>query len=259
MTEPFEPVFTGFYRTRGQRSRRRFTEGAHYEHFFPARHTIDNGTSSWYNLFYELYNPLHPPLRDGIPYEDLSTVFYNVKEWRFTGSVAGYGFNFTVPAGCIGDYTDDFPPETSDPPNDGLRGIYCARFSNVGWTGTETTSDVGYAGVGIGCTISNTPPTNTTPAEVLSPSSTNPFTFIPFLDIKLRHTYSDDENPGSNFDREIRAVPNSTPEPTEDANVTFLGIPLHTHPAVDGAPADYSLDITAEAYWTAADEWVRQW
>ena len=259
MSEPFEPVFSGFYHTRGQRSQRRFSL-PHLEYFFPARHTIDNGTSGWGNLHTNIYNPVHPPLRDGIPYEDLITCFYNVKTWRFAGEVGGFTFDYTVPAGCLGTYDDDVDPVVSDRPNEEKRGIYCAQFSYDGRTVTDTTEETGSVSVGIGTGSASSPVGSQTPQEVINPSATNPYIFVPYLDIEMTHAFYDDNDAEAYFSRTIKATPQATTAPAEDINITFLGLSLHTHPLdAEGPPTSYSLAITADAYWSSTDPWVTSW
>jgi hypothetical protein len=251
MSEPFEPVFSGFHHTRGQRT---FSGGN--SALFPANHTAN---VSWAAMFLDPYNPLHPPLRSGIPYEDLITVLYNVKEWRFSGTIGSNSFNGTVPAGCCGDYDLNDPAIITTEPNGGDRGIYAVRFNYYARTETATTDDVCSVSVGIGAsTVTGTAPTGV--KETISPSSaTNPYTFIPYIEILMSHGFTDDDTPANNFNRIINAKPNTTPVPVEDADVTFLGIPLHTYPSSDGTPSVYSLEITAESFWTTTDAWVQHW
>ena len=247
MAEAFTPVFSNCYHTRGPR-----------DAAFARRTTPSPGFYPSLNLYNEAYNPIHPTLRDGVPYEDLLTCFYNVKTWRFAGAIGLFSFDETVQAGCRADYGYSEVPDISAPPNDGKRGVYCTRFNYTDSSTSGATGEAGLVSVGIGSTSTSA---QTTPEEALSLSSDNPGILVPYIYIRLYHVFSDSDVPANDFGKDISAYPQSDHETAEDTSITFLGHSIHTHapPIFDGPPDTYSLTITAESYWTPSDPWVKFW
>ena len=179
------------------------------------------------------FAPLDLPASGGIDY--LAQVFfnaaYNVKTWSVSATVGGTSLGGTIPAGSYNNNGSIGPR-----PNDGKRGKYSAK-------GVFQDGDVS-AFIGIN-TLSTAVPSLLNSTFVYLYGSPDRLAVIPHLDIYL------DDSDGI---VSTEPVNEQTTAPVENANITFLGLPVRVY--TSGSPGSVSCAITASERWSDSDDWV---
>lgn len=195
---------------------------------------------------FELENvSLDPQPTLAIYYEDLiCNAYYNVKTWRVQATASGVSIDETITAGDLAINGD---PGTA--PEDGKRSRYGAGciFSDANMEGDKT--------LGVQITLGGG--FLTRPIERLY---ANPVEYALLPDFRVSIGYSDTSDPEATTGGRYESVGTGSNQDDIDngslsSQANFLGQSIYMVNN-QGDTFTYSLDITAEEFWTDDDQWL---